>query len=158
MSITEHWKEKRFWVLAYLSCFTSHVLGLLQATGRKWEYSFSRETTNSDRVRNAVKLACVASVSVQFGSKELQGDEWSELGLSLLPNPTETLATQATVKLKSDALLKVLPKSKFVEIFQCLSLAWSVNEDMLSRDLNNQLSWKVDGTGNFVPRNLPNGL
>ena len=24
------------------------------------------------------KLACVASVSVQFGSKELQGDEWSE--------------------------------------------------------------------------------
>ena len=23
-------------------------------------------------------LACVASVSVQFGSKELQGDEWSE--------------------------------------------------------------------------------
>ena len=23
-------------------------------------------------------VACVASVSVQFGSKELQGDEWSE--------------------------------------------------------------------------------
>ena len=23
-------------------------------------------------------IACVASVSVQFGSKELQGDEWSE--------------------------------------------------------------------------------
>ena len=70
-------------------------------------------------------IACVASVSVQFGSKELQGDEWSGsflplpyphrsffgsrpifragkipktpfLGLSLLPNPTETLATQAS--------------------------------------------------------------
>ena len=25
-----------------------------------------------------VDIACVASVSVQFGSKELQGDEWSE--------------------------------------------------------------------------------
>ena len=24
------------------------------------------------------EVACVASVSVQFGSKELQGDEWSE--------------------------------------------------------------------------------
>ena len=63
-----------------------------------------------------MQLACVASVSVQFGSKELQGDEWSSffgsrpifragkipktpfLGLSLLPNPTETLATQAIMQ------------------------------------------------------------
>ena len=28
--------------------------------------------------KNELDLACVASVSVQFGSKELQGDEWSE--------------------------------------------------------------------------------
>ena len=50
-------------------------------------------------------LACVASVSVQFGSKELQGSrpifragkipKSPFLGLSLLPNSTETLATQA---------------------------------------------------------------
>jgi len=54
-------------------------------------------------------IACVASVSLGFGSKELQREKWSSrpifragktpkipfLGLSLLPNPTETLATQA---------------------------------------------------------------
>ena len=66
-------------------------------------------------------IAFVASVSVQFGSKELQGDEWfffwlsphfprrqnTEnpvprlfLGLSLLPNPTKTLATQASLSMK----------------------------------------------------------
>ena len=28
--------------------------------------------------QDLLTLACVASVSVQFGSKELQGDEWSE--------------------------------------------------------------------------------
>ena len=44
--------------------------------------------------------ACVASVSVQFGSKELQVragkiPKTPFLGLSLLPNSTETLATQA---------------------------------------------------------------
>ena len=57
-------------------------------------------------------IACVASVSVRFGSKQLQGAKWSDffgsrsifrackipkipfLGLSLLPNLTETLATQ----------------------------------------------------------------
>ena len=47
---------------------------------------------------------------MQFGSEELRGDEWSSrpifragkiptissLGLSLLPNPTETLATQTS--------------------------------------------------------------
>ena len=27
---------------------------------------------------NIIDIACVASVSVQFGSKELQSDEWSE--------------------------------------------------------------------------------
>ena len=37
----------------------------------------SRSTSGS--LGHAInKLACVASVSVQFGSKELQGDEWSE--------------------------------------------------------------------------------
>ena len=40
-----------------------------------------------------VTLACVASVSVRFGSKELQRKN----PILLLPNPTETLATQANV-------------------------------------------------------------
>ena len=54
-------------------------------------------------------IACVASVSAWFGSKEFQGVHGVSkrggaskipkipfLSLSLLPNPTETLATQAT--------------------------------------------------------------
>ena len=61
------------------------------------------------------RLACVASVSVGFGSKELlppsflfwlsphfrtgKTPEMPFLGLSLLPKPTETLATQARTRL-----------------------------------------------------------
>jgi len=54
------------------------------------------------------RLACVASLSVGFGSKDLQGEflalsPFSALAKhqksrSLLPNPTETLASQATCK------------------------------------------------------------
>ena len=76
---------------------------------------------NSRTALDGKLLACVASVSVQFGSKELQGDDSFPLpyphrsffgsrpifregkipktpflGLSLLPNSTETLATQAS--------------------------------------------------------------
>jgi len=63
---------------------------------------------NTANATNARRIACVASVSVGFGSKELLREKWSPifradktpkipfLGLSLLPNPTETLATQAT--------------------------------------------------------------
>ena len=78
-------------------------------------YCFSTHVSN---------IACVASVYVRFARKELWGDKWRSisffgsppifragkitviplLSLSLLPNPTETLPTQAnagnTVKLK----------------------------------------------------------
>ena len=67
-------------------------------------------------------LACVASASVRLGSKELQGHKWSSrpifrtgkipkipfLGLSLLPNRTEALATQTTEFFKENILHDIL--------------------------------------------------
>lgn len=48
-----------------------------------------------------INVACVANVSVQFESKELQGDgkipKIPFLGLSLLPDLTETLAMEASI-------------------------------------------------------------
>ena len=108
---------------------------------------------NSDNIMKArsgislkQQVACVASGSMQFGSKELQGDEWRGrketspplpppfffwlsphfprrqntenpvpllfLGLSLLPNPTETLATQAKQQAVSEPGFCCLPPRK----------------------------------------------
>ena len=52
---------------------------------------------NKPSCENAVSpVACVASVSVRFGSKEFRAGKIPKIpfpGLSLLPNLTETLAT-----------------------------------------------------------------
>jgi len=95
------------------------------------------------------RLACVASVSVGFGSKELQREKWSEiplflffgsrpifradktpkipfLGLSLLPNPTETLATQASRRLRLITLTETLIISGITntECNNCFIIHW----------------------------------
>ena len=65
-----------------------------------------------------VVLACVASVSVQFGSKELQGDRWSDFLRSLL-HGTETLAIQAKVVLTVN-LVGSCPIKKMYQIITTL--------------------------------------
>ena len=42
------------------------------------EYNLEVELMSNGSKQIDPSVACVASVSVQFGSKELQGDEWSE--------------------------------------------------------------------------------
>ena len=71
--------------------------------------NINKLSSDSQYMSTLQNLACVASASVQFRSKGLQGDKWSApfstqakyqkiplLGLSLLPKPMETLATQAS--------------------------------------------------------------
>ena len=55
-------------------------------------HSGSSKTNESRAGLVRVSLACVASVSVRFGSQELQGDTLK------IPYPTETLATQARLE------------------------------------------------------------
>ena len=57
-----------------------------------------------------VCIACVASVSVQFGSKELQGDEWSKRGgrgKGRKEGRKETLADKPSSRLNSHSAIKV---------------------------------------------------
>ena len=67
---------------------------------RIYSQVFSKRPLQSGRLQE--KLACVASVSVGFRGKELPCEKEAGkilfLGLSLLPNNTETLAMQAKEK------------------------------------------------------------
>ena len=52
--------------------------GMISVKKNSRELMNSIMTSDEASEESEFLLACVASVFVQFGSKELQGDEWSE--------------------------------------------------------------------------------